>query len=101
VREGERIELGQPLGVIGNSGNTLAPHLHLHVMDGPNFRSARIVPFRVDRYERWLDRRWVPMHSEPLPRRRGRIRVARTDPSQPNEGMNLGGKNLERKAGGG
>jgi murein DD-endopeptidase MepM/ murein hydrolase activator NlpD len=101
VREGERIELGQPLGVIGNSGNTLAPHLHLHVMDGPNFRSARIVPFRVDRYERWLDRRWVPMHSEPLPRRRGRIRVTRTDPSQPNEGMNLGGKNLERKAGGG
>jgi murein DD-endopeptidase MepM/ murein hydrolase activator NlpD len=79
IREGERVEVGQSLGVIGNSGNTLAPHLHLHVMDGPDFRSARVVPFRVDRYERWLDRRWVPMHGEPLPRRRGRIRIRRAD----------------------
>ena len=55
VREGERIELGQPLGVIGNSENILAPHLHLHVMDGPNFCSARVVPFRVD-----LIRRMAP-----------------------------------------
>lgn len=79
VGEGDHVEVGQSLGVIGNSGNTLAPHLHLHIMDGLDFRSARVVPFRVDRYERWLDRRWVAMHGEPLPRRRGRIRITRAD----------------------
>jgi hypothetical protein len=57
VAEGERVEVESPLGAIGNSGNTLAPHLHLHVMDGPDFRAAKVVPFRVERYERWLDRR--------------------------------------------
>ena len=30
VELGERVESGQKLGQIGNSGNTLEPHLHLH-----------------------------------------------------------------------
>lgn len=76
VAEGDPVEAGQPIGVIGNSGNTLAPHLHLHVMDGPDFRSAKVVPFSVERFDRWLDGRWVPMRDQPLPRRRGRIRVS-------------------------
>src|SRR5918994_7252705 len=54
VAKGEHVEVGHPLGLIGNSGNTLAPHLHLHVMDGLDFRSATILPFRIERYDRWL-----------------------------------------------
>ncbi|MEM6997501.1 MAG: M23 family metallopeptidase [Patescibacteria group bacterium] len=32
VSEGEEIKQGQELGVIGNSGNTTEPHLHMHIM---------------------------------------------------------------------
>ena len=35
VEEGDRIERGDVLGLVGNSGNSLAPHLHFHVMSGP------------------------------------------------------------------
>lgn len=41
VRENEMVNAGQPLGQVGNSGNTTEPHLHIHavpeddtVMDG-------------------------------------------------------------------
>ena len=30
VREGERVEEGQPVGRCGNSGNTSEPHIHVH-----------------------------------------------------------------------
>jgi Peptidase family M23 len=52
VSTGDRVEVGQHLGIVGNSGNTLAPHLHLHLMDGIDFASARVLPFRVESYER-------------------------------------------------
>jgi murein DD-endopeptidase MepM/ murein hydrolase activator NlpD len=33
------------LGVLGNSGNTDAPHLHFHVMDGPSPLLSNGLPF--------------------------------------------------------
>lgn len=30
VKEGESIHKGQPIGLVGNSGNTTEPHLHIH-----------------------------------------------------------------------
>jgi hypothetical protein len=30
VREGDRVRAGQPVGLVGNSGNTTEPHLHVH-----------------------------------------------------------------------
>eukprot|EP01104_Vermistella_antarctica_P006382 TRINITY_DN17089_c0_g1_i1.p1 TRINITY_DN17089_c0_g1~~TRINITY_DN17089_c0_g1_i1.p1 ORF type:complete len:483 (-),score=107.57 TRINITY_DN17089_c0_g1_i1:6-1454(-) len=35
VSKGDEVTAGDKLGLVGNSGNTLAPHLHQHVMDGP------------------------------------------------------------------
>jgi murein DD-endopeptidase MepM/ murein hydrolase activator NlpD len=35
VRAGERVARGQVVGRVGNSGNSTAPHLHYHLMDGP------------------------------------------------------------------
>lgn len=32
VREGEPVSEGQPLGKVGNSGNTSEPHLHIHAV---------------------------------------------------------------------
>jgi murein DD-endopeptidase MepM/ murein hydrolase activator NlpD len=33
---------------VGNSGNTLAPHLHFHVMDGPSPLAANGLPYAID-----------------------------------------------------
>jgi murein DD-endopeptidase MepM/ murein hydrolase activator NlpD len=35
VEEGDNVRRGQQLAQLGNSGNTTAPHLHLHIMDAP------------------------------------------------------------------
>lgn len=45
VKAGDRVRAGQWLGQVGNSGNTTEPHLHFHLMDGPDPDSARGVPF--------------------------------------------------------
>lgn len=50
VRKGQRVRAGQPLGLLGNSGNSDAPHLHFHVMDGPLPLAANGVPFRFSRF---------------------------------------------------
>ena len=45
VREGDRVQAGQPDARCGNSGNSSEPHLHFQLMDGPGPDSARGVPF--------------------------------------------------------
>ena len=50
VEEGARITRGQQLGLVGNSGNTSAPHLHFHVMDGPSPLAAEGVPYVIDSF---------------------------------------------------
>jgi hypothetical protein len=45
VGEGERVRVGQQIAAVGDSGNSLAPHLHFHVQDSPDFgKQARTVP---------------------------------------------------------
>jgi hypothetical protein len=45
VGEGERVRAGQPIAAVGDSGNSLAPHLHFQVQEGPGFgEQARTVP---------------------------------------------------------
>jgi murein DD-endopeptidase MepM/ murein hydrolase activator NlpD len=46
VKVGQRVQTGQVLGLLGNSGNTDAPHLHFHVMDSPSPLASNGVPFR-------------------------------------------------------
>ena len=50
VHEGQRITRGQQLGLVGNSGNTSAPHLHFHVMDGPSPLTSEGVPYVIDSF---------------------------------------------------
>jgi hypothetical protein len=45
VREGDRVETGQVLGRIGNSGNSTTPHLHFQVMTTPEFFPTDSPPF--------------------------------------------------------
>jgi murein DD-endopeptidase MepM/ murein hydrolase activator NlpD len=51
VRVGERVAQGQVIGVLGNSGNSDAPHLHLHVMDGPSPLASEGLPFRFRSFD--------------------------------------------------
>jgi murein DD-endopeptidase MepM/ murein hydrolase activator NlpD len=45
VSEGERVRLGQQIAAVGDSGDSLWPHLHFHVQEGPNLdHQARTVP---------------------------------------------------------
>jgi hypothetical protein len=50
VAVGDKLVAGQPLGRLGNSGNSIAPHLHFGLQDGPEPGSASSVPFVLDRY---------------------------------------------------
>ena len=45
VVRGDRVEAGQELGRLGNTGNTSGPHLHFHVMAGPSPLGSNGVPF--------------------------------------------------------
>jgi len=51
VRKGERVRRGQVLGLVGNSGNSVAPHLHFHVMDGASPLDSNGLPYEIDAFE--------------------------------------------------
>jgi hypothetical protein len=46
VKLGQRVKVGQTLGLLGNSGNSSAPHLHFHIMDTPHPLASNGVPYR-------------------------------------------------------
>ncbi len=50
VNVGDRVRTGQALGRIGNSGNSDAPHLHLHVSNSPDPLSGEGVPFALSAF---------------------------------------------------
>ena len=50
VRPGSRVRRGQQLARLGNSGQSDAPHLHLHVVDGPSPLAAEGLPLVFDRF---------------------------------------------------
>ncbi|HXV92931.1 MAG TPA: M23 family metallopeptidase, partial [Pseudonocardia sp.] len=50
VAEGQRVTRGEQLGLVGNSGNTSAPHLHFHVMDGPSPLTSEGVAYVIDSF---------------------------------------------------
>jgi hypothetical protein len=51
VAEGDHVRRSEVLGLVGNSGNSSAPHLHLHVMSTPSALAANGLPYVFDRYE--------------------------------------------------
>ncbi|MFT3864225.1 MAG: M23 family metallopeptidase [Solirubrobacterales bacterium] len=46
VKVGQKVKVGQTLGLLGNSGNSNAPHLHFHVMDSPHPLASNGMPYR-------------------------------------------------------
>ena len=50
VKQGDRVETGERLGLLGNTGNASAPHLHFGLIDGRGLLSSDSLPFVIDRF---------------------------------------------------
>jgi hypothetical protein len=50
VRKGDRVHRGDVIGLLGNSGNSDAPHLHYQLMDAPSILGSEGVPFLLERF---------------------------------------------------
>ena len=48
VAAGDRVEQGQVIGRLGNSGDSSSPHLHYHLMAGPTYFLTDGLPSRFD-----------------------------------------------------
>lgn len=48
VAVGQTVRAGDVVGDLGNSGNSDAPHLHFHVMDGPDPLASNGLPYQFD-----------------------------------------------------
>ena len=66
VKTGDRVRKGQVLGKVGNSGNSVGPHLHFHVGSGPELNGYDAVPHVYRTY-------WLSGHGKPDPAKRRRI----------------------------
>jgi murein DD-endopeptidase len=57
VKRGDRVRRGQPIGLLGNSGNSRAPHLHFQVTDGRSPLGSEGLPWVWERFELldWLE----------------------------------------------
>jgi len=51
VSPGEHVKRGQVLAKLGNTGNTSAPHLHFHLMDGTSTLGSNGIPYVIDTFE--------------------------------------------------
>lgn len=60
VAEGQQVKQGNVIGMVGNSGNSTAPHLHINLFDQmENPFTARVLPFVFRDYDLLAsDGRW-------------------------------------------
>ncbi len=69
VKQGDRVREGQLLGKVGNAGNSVGPHLHFHICNGPGPNSCDPVPHVYRSY--WLS--GYARDGKPNPAKRRRI----------------------------
>jgi hypothetical protein len=51
VRKGQQVMVGQVIGLVGNSGNSVAPHLHFQVTGGPSSLASNGLPYEIRSFE--------------------------------------------------
>jgi hypothetical protein len=50
VKLGDKVRRGDQLGEVGNTGNSLAPHMHMHVQDGTDPLKSDGLPYVFDSF---------------------------------------------------
>lgn len=50
VKVGDKVTKGEHIANVGESGNASAPHLHMHVMDGPSTFGANSRPYVFEKF---------------------------------------------------
>jgi murein DD-endopeptidase MepM/ murein hydrolase activator NlpD len=81
VMPGQMLSRGDVIGLVGHTGNSTAPHLHVQLMDGPDPRTARARPCAFRVYEVEREGRWERVERG-IPDCRQRIRSV-DDPVSP------------------
>jgi hypothetical protein len=51
VRVGQRVAAGQLIGLVGNSGNSVAPHLHFQVNDKASSLASNGLPYEIKEFQ--------------------------------------------------
>jgi hypothetical protein len=51
VHQGDKVKTGQVLGLVGNTGNSIVPHLHFQLMDQPSSLASNGLPYEIDNFE--------------------------------------------------
>jgi hypothetical protein len=76
VRVGDHVRPGRVLGLLGNSGNSAAPHLHFGIHDGPDPATSASLPWVFGRYRYQGSGDVTPDGRVPLTGRAHRVRDA-------------------------
>ncbi|WP_158942162.1 M23 family metallopeptidase [Granulicella sp. S190] len=51
LHRGDKVKAGQVIGLVGNSGNSVAPHLHFHVMSSELSLASNGLPYQIDAFK--------------------------------------------------
>jgi hypothetical protein len=51
LHRGDKVMRGQVIGLVGNSGNSVAPHLHFHVMSSKLSLASNGLPYEIDAFK--------------------------------------------------
>lgn len=54
VKEGDKVNQGESLGLVGNSGNSSEPHIHFHVADSPDPMISKSINIKFNREGKFL-----------------------------------------------
>jgi hypothetical protein len=51
VHKGDKVRLGQEIGLVGDTGNSIVPHLHFQVTNGPASVASSGLPYEIRSFE--------------------------------------------------